>query len=206
VTSELDLEIKRELVTQAMLLARPAPRNKTSRLKKQWEPRSSSELIPLSDTGVWMLPGRPLKTEAVRPDAPDRCPALVALDFASLAAPKVLEYARAHLSLYRWWSKSCGQGKNTLGQEKLMRQLERRGCIGGKEEDSLFPDRVTAQLWLSKKWRDMTDGNYGLNLPQFVELAGKVGRMLEGFDPEDVEAVSHFSGVLQYMGRGLCSE
>jgi len=52
----------------------------------------------------------------------------------------------------------------------------------------------------------MTDGNYGLNLPQFVELAGKVGRMLEGFDPEDVEAVSHFSGVLQYMGRGLCSE
>merc|ERR1719401_984224 len=183
---ELDLEIKRELVSQAFLLARPAPKFKTARLKRQWVPRETerneaSALIPLGDDGQWCLPGKPLRTEARRPDAPDRCPAFVTLDFEELASPRVLEYAQAHLQLYRWWVKSCGQGKNSLGQEKVMRLLERKGYVGSSVR-CLFPDRVTAQLWLSKLWREMTEGNFGLNVPQFIDFAGRLGCRMLGMD------------------------
>merc|ERR1719498_810672 len=114
------------------------------------------------------------------------------LNLDELAAPRCVEYARAHLSLYRWWVRSCRQGKNTLGQEKVLRQLDRKGFVGSSE-GSLFHDRVSAQLWLSKMWRDMADG-FGLNIPQFIELAGKIGRMSLGYDADDVEGLSHISG------------
>lgn len=205
VMSELDLEIKRELVSQALLLARPAPKFKTARLKRQWVQRESTDFIPLDDNGQWSLPGQPLRTEAARPDAPDRCPAFVALDFEELASPRVLEYAQAHLQLYRWWVKTCGQGKNSLGQEKVMRLLERKGFVGSAVK-CLFPDRVTAQLWLSKLWREMTEGNFGLNVPQFIDFAGRVGRMLLGMDSDDSESLSHISGILEYVAQGLCSD
>lgn len=202
VMSELDLEIKRELVSQALLLSRPAPRNKTLRLRKQWEPRDGNHFLPLDDDGRWTLPGRPPRTEVARQDAPERCPALVPIDFEESAAPRALEFSQAHLHLYRWWARSCGQGKNTLGQEKVLRQLERNGLVGSGA-GQIFPDRVSAQLWLSKQWRDLADGAYGLNVPQFMELAGKIGRMLTGIDADDVDGLSHISGILEYMAHGL---
>jgi len=206
IVSELDLEIKRELVSQAMLLARPAPRNKCARLRKQWEARDGRDFLPLDEEGEWVLGTKPLRTELTRCDAPaEQCPAFIPLDFKELAAPRCLQYAQAHLALYRWWVKSCGQGKASLGQEKVLRLLEKKGLLGAGESN-LFPDRVAGQLWLSKMWRDMSDGTFGLNIPQFIELAGKIGRLLSGFDAEDVEGCSHISGVLAYMAAGLCSD
>lgn len=202
VVSELDLEIKRELVSQTLLLTRPAPRNKTARLRRTWEPRDGKDYLPLDEDGAWTLPNRPQRTEQKRPDAPERCPAFMQLDFQELAAPKCWEYAQAHLLLYRWWAKSCGQGKQ-MGQEKIMRLFERKGLVGAGE-GTLFRDRVSAQLWLSKIFRDMSDGSFGLNIPQFIELAGKIGRMLSGFDADDDDGISHISGVLAYMSNGLC--
>jgi len=205
VLSELDLEIKRELISQAMLLVRPAPRNKTARLKRQWVPREGRDFIPLDDDGNWTLQGGAGRTEQARRDAPERCPAFVPLEFEELGAPACLQYAQAHLTLYRWWVKSCGQGKHSLGQEKVLRLLERKGLVGTGAGE-LFHDRVTAQLWLSKVWRDMSDGTFGLNIPQFIELAGKIGRMLSGFETDDVDGLSHIGGVLAYMAHGLCSD
>lgn len=205
VVSELDLEIKRELVSQTLLLTRPAPRNKTARLRKTWAPRDGKDYLPLDENGAWTLPDRPARTEQQRPDAPERCPAFMQLDFEELAAPRCWEYAQAHLLLYRWWVKACGQGKQSMGQEKIMRLFERKGLVGAGE-GTLFRDRVSAQLWLSKIFRDMSDGSFGLNIPQFIELAGKIGRMLLGFDADDVDGISHISGVLAYMSHGLCSD
>lgn len=205
VVSELDLEIKRELVSQTLLLTRPAPRNKTARLRKTWAPRDGKDYLPLDENGAWTLPDRPARTEQQRPDAPERCPAFMQLDFEELATPRCWEYAQAHLLLYRWWVKACGQGKQSMGQEKIMRLFERKGLVGAGE-GTLFRDRVSAQLWLSKIFRDMSDGSFGLNIPQFIELAGKIGRMLLGFDADDVDGISHISGVLAYMSHGLCSD
>lgn len=206
VVSELDLEIKRELVSQTLLLTRPAPRNKTARLRRTWEPRHGTDFLPLDDHGAWTLPDRPARTEQQRPDAPDRSPGFMHLDFEELAAPRCWEYAQAHLLLYRWWAKSCGQGKQSMGQEKMMRLFERKGLVGAGGLPYIFHDRVSAQLWLSKMFRDMSDGSFGLNIPQFIELAGKIGRMLLGFDADDVDGISHISGVLAYMSHGLCSD
>lgn len=205
VLSELDLEIKRELISQAFLLVRPAPRNKTARLKRMWAPRDGTDYLPLDDNGHWILPGGPTRSEAARPDAPERCPAFMPLDFQEMAAPACLNYAQAHLSLYRWWVKSCGQGKHSLGQEKILRLLDHKGLVGNGE-GTLFHDRVNAQLWLSKMWRELADGAHGLNIPQFIELAGRIGRMLSGFDADDAEGMSHIGGVLAYIAHGLCSD
>lgn len=205
VTSELDLEIKRELVCQALVLAHPAPQNKTTRLRRQWEPRDKELLLPLDDNGAWVLPGRPLPIEAVRPDAPERCPALEAIDFPTMAAAEVTEYAEAHLTLYRCWSRSCGQGKESLGQLQLLKLLERGGLVG---PGALFADRVSAQLWVSRVWRDVAEGAYGLNLPKFVHLAGRIGNMLlEGMraDAEEPTGARLRAGAVEFVSRGLCS-
>jgi len=207
ITSELDLEIKRELVCQALVLARPAPQNKTVRLRKQWEPREGRDhLLPLDDSGEWVLPTRPCSIESARPDAPERCPALEALDFAKSAAPEVTEYAEAHLQLYRCWARSCGQEKESLGQLQLLKLVERGGLVG---PGALFQDRVAAQLWVSRVWRDLAEGAYGLNLPKFVHLAGRIGRMLlEGTqaDADDGDGGQGLrAGAMEFVGRGLCS-
>lgn len=208
VTSELDLEIKRELVTQALLLVKPAPQIKTARLRKQWNSttRPIGDYVPLDDEGAWALSTRRARAEGTRPDAPDRCPAFEVLDFGALTADPVMEYAKAHLALYRFWCKSCGQGKESLGQAQMMRLVERAGLVGtGK----MWPDKVSANLWFSRFWREFTAGAYGLNLPQFVALIGRIGRMMcAGIGPEaegseDAERVTHVAGVLEFVGRGL---
>lgn len=185
VTSELDLEIKRELISQALMVSRPAPQNKTVRLKKLWEkdPRVE-DLVPLDDNGAWVLPGKQMRACAVRGDAPDRCPALETLDFEALAAPEVMEYAKAHLALYRCWVRSCGQGKGTLGQAQMLRLMERVSMVG---HGCVFADRIGAQLWVSRMWRDIAPGSFGVNLPQFVTMASKLGRMLNGIPDAEKE-------------------
>eukprot|EP00930_Biecheleria_cincta_P007116 TRINITY_DN108263_c0_g1_i1.p1 TRINITY_DN108263_c0_g1~~TRINITY_DN108263_c0_g1_i1.p1 ORF type:complete len:1395 (+),score=287.84 TRINITY_DN108263_c0_g1_i1:116-4300(+) len=182
--SELDLLIKRELVAQVLLLVRPAPHNKASRLKRAWQTTNKEksgdkmELVALDDDGRWVMPSRrPTRAEQFRWDAPDRCPAFEPIDFEELAAPEVMEFARSHLQLYRWWQKSCGQGRDSLGQAQSLRMLEKCSLVGNVE-GALFPDRVAAQLWLSKAWRDLASGNFGLNLPQFLQLASRLGVLL----------------------------
>lgn len=206
VVSELDLEIKRELVVQALLLAKPAPQNKTSRLRKQWEPRNVDvcprDIVPLNDEGRWQLPGNAKRAEAVRPDEPSRCPALEALEFHRLVAPRVWEYMEAHLALFRCWSKGCGQGREQLGQAQVLRLLERGGLVGA---GCIFSDRVSAQLWLSRMWRDIAGGTFGLSLPQYVILVGKIGQMLAG-DTDGEGSVSPIAGVLECVSRGVFSD
>jgi len=212
VTSELDLEIKRELVVQALLLTRPAPQNKVARLKKQWKPRGAGEIIALDDEGKWALSQKATKAETVRPDAPERCPALEPIDFEDLVAPEVWEYAQAHLSLYRWWVRSCGNGRDSLGQAQVQRLLEKSGLIG-ESGGAVFPDRISCQLWLSRVWRELAPGAFGLNLPQFVLLCGRIGQMLEGTPKPDEDddddcapssRQSHLKGVLAFTRKGLC--
>mmetsp|Transcript_99926 Transcript_99926/g.164286 ORF Transcript_99926/g.164286 Transcript_99926/m.164286 type:complete len:229 (+) Transcript_99926:1-687(+) len=200
VTSPIDLAIKKELISQALLLAKPAPSGKVARLRKQWfnADQDHAETIPLDDEGELV---RPDLTMEVRADAPERCPCLEALDFDDLVIPDVTEYARAHYALYRIWVRSCGPGQSTLGQAQMQKLLERRGFVGS---DLLFEDRLTAQLWLTKVWRVAAEGAFGLDLFQFVRLASRVGLMLrdgEAADGADFENVA-VGGVLEFVRRG----
>jgi len=140
------------------------------------------------------------------------------LDFEDLVAPEVQEYSIAHLQLYRWWLRACGNSRDSLGQAQVQRMLERNGLVG---DSTLFADRVSTQLWLSRAWRELAPGNYGLNLPQFVSLASRLGLMLEGGNTGNGGAAStsngsdsedslpprpnHLSGVLTFYRRGLAT-
>lgn len=207
ITSPLDLEIKRELVAQALLLARPAPMVKVSRLRKQWltDVPSLREVAPLDDAGEWVkVVPEELRPE-VRSDAPERCPALEALDFEGLVTPDVLEYSRSHLALYRAWFQGCGPAQSTLGQAQLVKLLERRGFVGPK---LLFQERLAAQLWLTKIWRSVADGAFGLDFVQFVHVVGRIGDLLLAGDEAaeaGAAAESHalsVRGVLEFTRRG----
>eukprot|EP00927_Polykrikos_kofoidii_P030196 TRINITY_DN26020_c0_g1_i1.p1 TRINITY_DN26020_c0_g1~~TRINITY_DN26020_c0_g1_i1.p1 ORF type:complete len:1011 (+),score=158.42 TRINITY_DN26020_c0_g1_i1:300-3035(+) len=200
-TSELDLEIKRNLISHAFMLSKPAPQNKTVRLKRLWDTDGRVEdFVPLDDSGKWALSGKQPKAAAVRSDAPDRCPALEIVDFASLAEPQVVRYARAHLALYRMWTRNCGQGRDSLGQPQMLRLMERLNLVG---QGALFSDRIAAQLWLSRMWREVASGAYGLNLPQFVGLVGRLGRMILGISEAEgeVDPQTQRSGMLEIASR-----
>lgn len=207
VTSELDLEIKRSLVIQALLLAKPASQVKVARLRKLWrqEGPSSQETLPLDDSGIWVLPTKPSKAEKLCPDAePETCPAFEVLDLPSLASGEVVEYAEFHLQLYRLWGRACGLSQDSLGQAGLLKLLERAGLIGST---GLFPDRVSGQLWLARVWRDATDGNFGLSLPQFVLVAGRLGRLLLAGctdpEPSEEDGPSQIQGVEAFAKQVL---
>eukprot|EP00929_Paragymnodinium_shiwhaense_P028761 TRINITY_DN16604_c0_g1_i1.p1 TRINITY_DN16604_c0_g1~~TRINITY_DN16604_c0_g1_i1.p1 ORF type:complete len:1298 (-),score=348.24 TRINITY_DN16604_c0_g1_i1:93-3986(-) len=210
-TSELDLEIKRELVSHALMLSKPSPQNKCQRLRKVWFNASPyDECVPLDDEGRWAIPQKQIRCAATRPDAPERCPALEHLDLEALAAEPVLEYAKAHLQTYRVWRRNCGTGRDTLGQAQMLRLMEKLDMVG---PGSLFQDRIAAQLWLSRIWRDVAMGSYGLNLPQFVAMAGRLGRMINGEDKAQVDMEFHDGGckrnleaqregLLEFISRG----
>jgi len=183
VSSPLDLEIKRELIAQTLLLARPAPQSKVFKLRNQWcgeaapDPQEL-EPLPLDDSGDLVTNGSRAAASdypAVRPDAPGRCPAMEPLDFGELVAPDVVNYAKAHLALYRLWAKSCGPGQSTLGQVPLEKIIDRRGFVGSGRP---FTDKIHVQLWLTRKWRDFAAGSFGLDFQQFVQVAGCLGSML----------------------------
>lgn len=208
ITSELDLQIKRELVCQALLMVRPALPAKATRQRKLWlekniESRTNAEIIPLNDEGAWIGLAQPSRVETPRPDAPERCPALLPLDIEALVESELIEYVAAHLSLYRCWRRSCASSQGTLGQVQFVKLVERAGLVG---TGAVFADRIAVQLWVQKAWREI-DGAYGVNLPQFVSVAGRLGKMLLG-DPidEDGETASHIQGVLEFVRRGLCGE
>eukprot|EP00933_Yihiella_yeosuensis_P056049 TRINITY_DN55025_c0_g1_i1.p1 TRINITY_DN55025_c0_g1~~TRINITY_DN55025_c0_g1_i1.p1 ORF type:complete len:230 (-),score=46.12 TRINITY_DN55025_c0_g1_i1:29-718(-) len=218
--SELDLAVKRELVCQALLLSKPAPQSKVLKLRKKWKSESGRfvpDVIPLDDSGQWVLPVKQTSLEAVRPDSVvDNCPALESLDFSELAAPMVLEYSHAHMAMYRCWRRSTALSQDTLGQAQFLKLLDRCGGIIGAGE--LFPDKVAAQLWLTRIWREAAEGNFGLSLPQFVDLASELGRLLLGGKPmlpasaasaalsqdEDDDNPSKMAGLLEIVSRGLC--
>jgi len=208
VVSELDLQVKRELVAQAMSVACPAPQSKVIRMKKMWHQRrigSSgvppvTEHVPLDDSGTWLPSAKQSKSEAVRPDMPNRCPALEVVDCATMAAASVTEYAQAHLVLYRLWRQTCGR-QETLGPAPALKLLERMGLV---QAGSLFQDRVTGQLWLSKAWREAAGAAFGLNLPQFVSMAGRLGKMMLNGGAEvtdDDEGPSHVQGVMEFVSQ-----
>lgn len=204
VTSPIDLEIKRELIAQALLLARPAPQSKVARLRKQWaaDPLSPLDVSPLADDGDWWAQND-IPADArpeVRSDAPGRCPALEVLDTEELVLPDVAEYAQAHLALYRIWLRGCGASQDSMGQAQLMKLLERRGFVG---PGMLFSDRVAAQLWLSKTWRVAAEGAFGLDFVQFVCVCGRLGDLLAGDGAgRDATATGpSISGLLEFMRR-----
>lgn len=199
--AELDLAVKRELICQAMSVAKPAPGRKAERLKRRWQKlnrHGRGSEIPLDDSGEWTLSSRQAKVETIRPDAPNQCPALDELDFDALAADQVSEYASAHLMLYRHWYRACGASQDTLGQAPALKILERAGLLG---PNGSFPDRLAAQLWLSREWRGLTNGEFGLTFPQFIVFAGKIGcrRLGEDGGNED-DGPSHVDGLLAFEG------
>mmetsp|Transcript_120507 Transcript_120507/g.239864 ORF Transcript_120507/g.239864 Transcript_120507/m.239864 type:complete len:924 (+) Transcript_120507:122-2893(+) len=183
VTSPLDLEIKKELIAQTLLLARPAPQSKVLKLRNQWYGEAAPdpqelEPLPLDDNGDLVTSsGRAAASDypAVRPDAPGRCPAMEPLDFGELVAPDVVNYAKAHLALYRLWARSCGPGQSTLGQVPMEKLMDRRGFVGPGRP---FADKIHVQLWLTRKWRDYAAGSFGVDFQQFVQVAGCLGNML----------------------------
>lgn len=204
VTSPLDLAIKKQLIAQALLLAKPAPQAKVSRLRKQWfsEDQDCAEAIPLDDEGEWVRTDLPADARPeVRLDAPERCPCLEELDFEALVIPDVREYARAHFDLYRSWVKSCGPGQSTLGQAQMLKLLERRGFVG---PGLLFGERLAAQLWLTKVWRVAAESAFGLDLGQFVRLASRLGLLLRGEDEKDGADIDKVAvgGVLEFVRAG----
>lgn len=208
VTSQLDLEIKRELIAQTLLLAKPAPQGKVSRLRKQWisDDTDCRDTIPIDDDGAWVRADLPADSRhEVRPDAPDRCPCLEALDFEDLVIPEISEYSRAHFALFRTWIRSCA-GQSSVGQAQMMKLLERRNFVGA---GLLFAERVAAQLWLTKVWRAAADGAFGLDLPQFVRIASWLGTMLRtkaGAEPPEggpeSEKLPKVGGVLEFVRSG----
>jgi len=209
VTSELDLEVKRELVAQALLLSKPASQAKMARLRGQWarSNRHSQETIPLDDGGEWVPTTKPPpRFEALRTDAPEKCPAFQTLDVDELVAPDVMEYAKAHLAAYRCWCKLCGPSQDLLGPASMLKLLERRGFVG---PGAVFHDKVAAQLWLTKEFRESAEGAFGLSLPQFVRTVGHVGKLLlqdgTGGEPEEDEPPSHITCFLESSRRGLLS-
>merc|ERR1712107_609937 len=131
---------------------------------------------------------------------PEACPAFEPVDFQAHTAPLVVEFAQAHLALYRCWLRTCGQSQDTLGQAQMLKLLERSGLAGA---GCLFPDRVVAQLWLSKEMRVLTEGAFGLNLPQFVALASHIGLKLLGAATDDGEGPSLIEGVIAAVNAGL---
>jgi hypothetical protein len=201
VTSPLDLEIKRELVAQALLLVRPAPQNKITRLRRV----TADDTIPLDDEGAWAQAETPDETRPeIRSDAPERCPALEALDFGTLVVPDVAEFAQAHYALYRVWCRHCAPAQETVGQGQMMKLFERRNFVG---PDRLFPDRIAAQLWLTKLWRIAADGAFGVDFKQFVYVVGRMGCLLLHDDgvPEAVSAeplCASIRGVLEFVRHG----
>eukprot|EP00929_Paragymnodinium_shiwhaense_P012288 TRINITY_DN11916_c0_g1_i4.p1 TRINITY_DN11916_c0_g1~~TRINITY_DN11916_c0_g1_i4.p1 ORF type:complete len:626 (+),score=115.16 TRINITY_DN11916_c0_g1_i4:599-2476(+) len=208
VVSELDLEVKRELVAQALLLVRPAPQALVARMKKLWSDKGSArfmgELVPLDDSGEYLLPFKRSKAEATRKDTPERCPAVEALDLEGLAAPEVTAYAHAHQLLYRCWRRCIGMqsgGAVTLRQGAVLKLLERIGVVG---EGCLHSGRISAQLWLTNVWRDIADGAFGLDFLQFIVFAGKTGRLLLGGAweaPAADDGPSFIQGVLEFSSR-----
>eukprot|EP00931_Biecheleriopsis_adriatica_P096163 TRINITY_DN6980_c0_g1_i1.p1 TRINITY_DN6980_c0_g1~~TRINITY_DN6980_c0_g1_i1.p1 ORF type:complete len:792 (-),score=155.59 TRINITY_DN6980_c0_g1_i1:199-2574(-) len=208
--SELDLEIKRTLVCQALLLAKPASQAKVARLRKRWraEGPSSMETLPLDDDGVWVLATRPSPAEKLCPDAlPESCPALEALDFADLSADTAAEYVKAHLELCRCWSKACGSNQDTVSQASVLKLLQNAGMFG---QTSLFSNRVSCQLWLTRVWREASEGGFGLTLPEFVAVAGRLGGMLlagcTDSELDEADRPSHFQGVQEFVDQVVRSD
>jgi len=77
----------------------------------------------------------------------------------------------------------------------------------GEHHSNYPPAPVTAQLWISRVWRDMTGGAFGLNLPQFVGFARRIGQLLLGSadtDDGEEDSPSHLECVLEFVSRGLC--
>lgn len=110
--SELDLAVKAELISQALLCANPLPHGKALRRRIAWFEEMSAgcgrsrltvcpttdEPIPLDDDGNPIHEG--ISMAPMRPDQPRLCPALQELDFTNHAA---YAYVRAHVGAYRIW-------------------------------------------------------------------------------------------------------
>ncbi|CAJ1351123.1 unnamed protein product [Effrenium voratum] len=197
VQNPLDVAIKKELVAQALLLARPALQSKVQRLRKQWleETPSIPDPVPLDDEGAWAKAdlAEELQTE-VRQDAPSRSPGLVALD---LAAAPAADFAAQHLALYRAFARSCGPSQ-AVGQGQVLKLLERGGFIG---EEAVFKDKIVCQLWLTKIWRLVVENSYGLGFAEFLRVLGLVGDLADSEPGAEIPAEQGYSigGIMRYM-------
>jgi hypothetical protein len=108
--SELDLAIKSELISQALLLVNPLRHRLALQGRIAWlEETGGSRRIPMGMTPSVdeAIPldddGRPVESGTnliPRPDRPDKCPALCPLDFERQPA---FSYVQNHLQAYRIW-------------------------------------------------------------------------------------------------------
>lgn len=109
--SELDVAVKAELLSQALLVANPLPHRLALQGRISWLEGTNAvrrapigvgppidEPIPLDDSGN--LVHESASFTAPRPDRPDKCPALQPLKFES---HKAFGHVQSHLLAYRIW-------------------------------------------------------------------------------------------------------
>lgn len=182
--SELDLAVKAELISQALLCANPPPHGACLRKRLAWLDALGSfskvhgasppvdEPLPLDDDGE-LVSGVTATTAAPRPDRPGRCPALRPLDFD--AHPAAMSYVRTHLRAYRVWRHYAFQPPGSLplrhqsqrrylgfGRHQFRALCEAAGLVGpggspGAAEDGpCWPDRATAELFVTRVLRGVS--------------------------------------------------
>eukprot|EP00929_Paragymnodinium_shiwhaense_P073793 TRINITY_DN37698_c0_g1_i1.p1 TRINITY_DN37698_c0_g1~~TRINITY_DN37698_c0_g1_i1.p1 ORF type:complete len:744 (+),score=144.35 TRINITY_DN37698_c0_g1_i1:62-2233(+) len=177
--SELDLAVKEELICQALLVVDPLPHWAAMRGRAAWlssageVPRNRSapvahvdEPIPFGDDGDPVYEGAVPRPP--RPDRPQRCPALVPLDFESQPAAA---YAYCHLLAYRVWrhyaftpAGSCPLKESVpvrryigFGRPQFRRLCDGAGLVAGTGHSSelvCWPDRAAADLFFQRAVRD----------------------------------------------------
>eukprot|EP01065_Artemidia_motanka_P019965 TRINITY_DN23898_c0_g1_i1.p1 TRINITY_DN23898_c0_g1~~TRINITY_DN23898_c0_g1_i1.p1 ORF type:complete len:741 (+),score=158.91 TRINITY_DN23898_c0_g1_i1:76-2298(+) len=189
--SGLDEQIKTELVCQALLCVAPLPHRKAVRQRRRWlcecemnydgyqRAACTGEPLPLSDSGEYYA-----SCHAPRPDAFERCPALVPLDWAAVPAA-CREHSERHLLLCRTFRAAVARASGQLGRPQLSRMLERVGLIGNTERGCQW-DRASADVLLVGLWRTLPRDADGRpcgscpDFPTFLRILAHLGRALPG--------------------------
>jgi len=219
--SELDLAVKAELISQALLVANPLRHRLALQGRIAWLEDMApcrkimpgvyplvDEPIPFDDDGQPVHDG--VNHLVSRPDRPDKCPALRPLQFTPHPA---YTFVQNQLQVYRVWRHfsfnppgSCplreGQSRRYLGFGRTQfRQLcdvaflIASGPQRWDDEDPhlvpCWPDKVTAELFWSR--HEALAGNTALDFPRFLRcLVLPVGEALVANAPNGRDALEAF--------------
>jgi len=211
--SELDLAVKAELISQALLVSNPlrhrsALHGRIAWLEVMHVSRSMpggfsppvDEPIPLDDNGKLVYDNAALVLP--RPDRPDKCPALQPLDFQRHPA---FAYVMNQLLAYRIWRHFAfnppgstalregqayrryhGFGRQQFRQFCEATELVARDCDRGQSFSMYcWPDRAAAELFWSRCGAE--EGQMALDFPRFLRrIVLPVGEALMGNFADDV--------------------